>query len=298
MRSVTTFALLCLAATPQLLAADYNYRQIDFPNAESTEARGINARGDIVGSYTDAENVSHGFLKRDAVFTSIDFPGAAFTRGARVINNRGEIVGTFSDTAFVQHGYLLRDGQFSQIDFPGAGATTALGLNDAGDVTGSFIHETLGSENGYILRDGVFEGLQMPGGSTTMQVFSVQDNGRVFVGAALRPGEAFRGFISDESGKSRWIIFPGSQVSCTSARWINQQGDIVGLFSEVEDSDDCVGEGNHGFLLRSGEYTRIDIGGSIATAVLSINDDGVIVGRFTDSDGITHGFVAVPQEEP
>ena len=42
--------------------------------ARQTSARGINARGDIVGFYSDAANVQHGFLLHDGTFTTIDFP--------------------------------------------------------------------------------------------------------------------------------------------------------------------------------------------------------------------------------
>lgn len=37
---------------------------IDFPGARSTGILGINARGDVVGAYSDAANASHGFLAR------------------------------------------------------------------------------------------------------------------------------------------------------------------------------------------------------------------------------------------
>ena len=52
----------------------------------------------------------------------------------------------------------------------------------------------------------------------------------------------------------------------------------------------------HGFLLRQGKYTAIDAPGSTSTAVLAINDDGQIVGNYTDKQGNTHGFKAVPKD--
>jgi ribosomal protein L34 len=37
---------------------------IDYPGAVRTVTQGINARGDMVGPYTDAANKQHGFLLR------------------------------------------------------------------------------------------------------------------------------------------------------------------------------------------------------------------------------------------
>jgi hypothetical protein len=48
----------------------------------------------------------HGFLLRDGEFTSIDFPGALYTR-ALAINSRGDIVGAYRDAAGVNHDFLL-----------------------------------------------------------------------------------------------------------------------------------------------------------------------------------------------
>jgi len=62
--------------------------------AAQTSAKGINARGDIVGFYIAGG--THGFLLRDGRYTSLDFPVPG-VRGtiANGINPRGEIVGQY-----------------------------------------------------------------------------------------------------------------------------------------------------------------------------------------------------------
>jgi uncharacterized membrane protein len=72
------------------------YSPFDFPGATSTTAQGINAGGEIVGSYNDAGTPSrtHGFDLSGGTFTSIDVPGARVT-GARGISPGGDIVGTY-----------------------------------------------------------------------------------------------------------------------------------------------------------------------------------------------------------
>jgi hypothetical protein len=68
------------------------FTTIDVPGAISTNANGINGRGEIVGIYIDNNNVQHGFLLVDGAFITIDFPGASSTQ-LTGINRRGEIVG-------------------------------------------------------------------------------------------------------------------------------------------------------------------------------------------------------------
>ena len=64
--------------------------------AAQTGARGINARGDVVGFYV-AGGQQHGFLLTDGQFISLDFPvpGVRATI-ANGINARGEIVGQYT----------------------------------------------------------------------------------------------------------------------------------------------------------------------------------------------------------
>jgi probable HAF family extracellular repeat protein len=63
--------------------------------AAQTSARGINARGEVVGFYV-AGGKQHGFLLKDRQYTSLDFP-VPDVRGtiANGTNARGEIVGQY-----------------------------------------------------------------------------------------------------------------------------------------------------------------------------------------------------------
>ena len=44
-----------------------------------------------------------------------------------------------------------------------------------------------------------------------------------------------------------------------------------------------------------GAYDVIDPPGSVDTFVFGLNDDGVVVGVFTDRNGVLHGFTATPK---
>jgi uncharacterized membrane protein len=111
------------------LMSDGAFTSIDVPGAIQTVSFppqvGMNAAGDVVGSYCAAEPCPllvtdnfvsvHGFLRswedRDNAgqVTTIDFPGAS-GGGAFGINTRGDIVGAYFDASHRTHGFLRSRG--------------------------------------------------------------------------------------------------------------------------------------------------------------------------------------------
>ncbi len=104
------------------LLSNGSFTSIDFPGAIETASAdisfgGLTDSGDIVSDYcNDVRCLEHfrfgkgngnadGFLLSGAVFTTIDFPGAAAT-GSFGINDSGDIVGGYLDTSGGVHGYL------------------------------------------------------------------------------------------------------------------------------------------------------------------------------------------------
>jgi hypothetical protein len=215
---------------------------------------GINSRGDLAGSYADANAVSHGFVQKGDTgeITTIDFPGAAtmpFNGGTLVssINNRGDVVGRYTtDVCCLIHGFLKRGDEFISIDFPGAIENEPLGINSSGDVVGYYVDRDAGgnfSFHGFIWSDGV--------------ISSVPD-------------------------------FPDSFL-ISAASGINSRGDIVGYYL----ANPPTSAFEHGYLLSHGVFTRIDFPGADLTSVSGINSCGDIVGRYVTTDGYQdHGFLA------
>jgi uncharacterized membrane protein len=58
------------------------------------QTNGINARGEIVGTYTTPDEVYHGLLRHGGRVWRIDYPGAAGTE-VHFINERGDITGAY-----------------------------------------------------------------------------------------------------------------------------------------------------------------------------------------------------------
>ncbi|MGA2889565.1 MAG: hypothetical protein ABSE51_16070 [Terracidiphilus sp.] len=84
--------------------------------------------------------------------------------------------------------------------------------------------------------------------------------------------------------------FPG--VTSTLGYGVNDRGDVVGAYQINPDPlGNPTTAGQHGFVLKNGTYTTIDVPfpGATSTGAVGINNHGVIVGSY--SDGSFHGFV-------
>jgi hypothetical protein len=297
MRRFATAILSSLAICSPIYAADYRFVQIDVPDAVMTKAYAINARGHIGGIYVDSAGVSHSFLLRNGVFETIDVPRAAVTLAVRGINARGDIAGNINDSKTRFHGYLRVDGKFRQIDYPGSTHTFVYSINNAGDIGGEFLNAE-GNLSAYIFKNGNFYEVSVPGESFQANVHSVQDNGRVLVGGVFLSSDGGgHGFMRSRPGEFEIVDFPGQSAPCSLVEFINERGEMVGSFSDVDTVEECDHPPNsHGYLLRNGKFSVIDFPGAAATELHAINNYSTIVGEFTDANGTIHGFKAVPRK--
>ena len=267
----------------------YRYTKIDVPHGSRTFPRGINARGDVLGSYVDANGVGHDFVLHNGVFSNVVYPGNA-AAAARAMNARGDIVGSVD-----VHAFLLHDGKLTKFDYPGASATIAFGINNSGDISGQYV-TAAGDERGFIKRDGKFNTISVPGG-IDFRLHGSQDNGRVMVGDELRDSDQSQRGFRLRPGFVRLMNPPGTIFPCSHARGINERGDVAGAFAIVNTAEECAGgPPTHGFVLRDDTYYVIDFPGAHNNFVFGINDDGAVVGVFVDDSGNIHGFKATPRD--
>jgi len=81
------------------LLADGTLTTLDPPGSTSTQAFGLNNRGQVVGAYLDAAGNTHGFVYRDGRFQSVDDPQGVNNTLINGINPRGQIVGFYGPDA-------------------------------------------------------------------------------------------------------------------------------------------------------------------------------------------------------
>jgi probable HAF family extracellular repeat protein len=264
----------------------FGFTTIDVPGAVFTSASGINARGDIVGSYKNGDGRTHGYLLRDGEFTTIDFPGSAGT-DAKGISPSGEIVGDYWVAGVAPgvnfRGYMrTADGDFLPVDYPGHTHAilqrilpdgTILGCRHDGDFTATM--------KGIIIsRQGYAEIEQF----ASMQNGATPDR-RHIVGLYTNTAGSQQGFLIDDGVFKP--LFVGDIP--TFAAWdMNPAGEIIGVYTTSVGATTVF----HGFVLRDEGYVSIDVPGATATRAFGINARGDVVGAYVTTDKKTHGFLA------
>jgi len=262
----------------------FDFTTIDVPGAVATTAWGINARGDIVGGYTDGTGRSHGYLLRDGEFTTIDYSALASTE-ARGIGPSGEIVGWYrfpeEATGPNLHGFLrTKEGTFVAVNDPPHISTVANRILPDGTIVGcrhdidqmSTMRGIVISKKSSIAELDVFGSMYNGGTSDARRTVGLYYN----QAAANR----VEGFLIDD-GEFTALVVSGSTV--TQAWDINPAGEIVGLYASAGVF--------HGFVLRDEQYTPVDFPGATATRARGINSRGDIVGTYAVG-AVTHGFLA------
>ena len=211
---------------------------------------------------------------------------------AKGIDNAGDIVGTYL-VSKVYNGYeRLADGTFnSYYDSAGIG-TLGVGINSGGttivgEVCAKVSKEMMrplfgrggrGCNDGYALvgfiyQNGSFTQYEFQGLPGTY-INAINDNG-VFVGNYYDSStKLLVGFISN--GKT--ISYGSSGTSLSS---INDNGNIVGWAGSIGIQATLAGK-----VVKTFQYP-----GAVSTSAFGINISKEVVGVYTDSSGVTHGFL-------
>jgi hypothetical protein len=179
-----------------------SFLTLDVPGATWNQASGINDDDTIVGAYCTASlpnpcegsGATHGFLRSNGEFTTIDVSGAIATDAFR-INDMGHIVGFYENADLTTHGFQMVTGNVVTIDGPGATSTSALGINDGGALVGQF--ETSGSLTfAYLLLQGTF--VPVNPCSCARSAFEINNSGQIV------------GLYVDAGGQHGFLATPGT----------------------------------------------------------------------------------------
>jgi uncharacterized membrane protein len=196
------------------------------PGALATFASGINAAGDIVGQYSDAAGVTHGFLRTpDGQFSTIDFPGEPLTT-ITGINSFGTMVGYYvhnlEEEEAPAKGFVLDRSGFHVLPQPDIRPRA---IADDGTIVGSMSDV---EQHSFVLQQGIVRRFDCAGAVFT-DLHDVLANGTM-VGVMLTD------FTSPIQG---FIVRDGGCEPLGAGVWpegINQRGTIVGqIFSAVRD---------------------------------------------------------------
>ena len=273
----------------------YEFTNIDVEGAVATIAFGINARGDIVGVYSDGKQV-HGFLRQNGVVTTIDYTGSAdgtvLGTEARGIGPNGEIVGDYwtdkeQFPSVADHGFRRSpSGEFTRVDFPNHVNTIAQRILPDGTILGCrHDQNTLDTMHGIMIGRAdtteLDDGMSMTNGATP--------DHRRSVGLISMNGLQQAFLVSD--GTLTPFMIPSS--TATTAWDMNPSGEIVGWYRDTRAVP------IHGYVMTDDGYESIDIPdvpNLTATRVFGINAGGDVVGNYSvtvNKVTTTHAFVAL-----
>ena len=246
----------------------YNFTTIDFPGGTSTQGRGINQQGDVVGIYTDSgTGLIRGFRLSGGSYSKIDFPGTVQTY-PRGIDKKGDVVGFLIDASGVFHGFLLNSGGFHQIDVPGSLGTAVRAITDTGLIVGDTTFDNATFEC-FVLKNGNYSTFSFPG-----------QNANFCVGISRR-GDVLGGNGNGFNFVRRLGRF--TSIAVPNPIGMNDLDQVVG------------GSGGKGYMADIGSVTIVDPPGADSSVARGINLKGVIVGNYTAS-GVAHGFIATPTQ--
>ena len=275
---------LTLTVSAPILHAQSGLVSLDYPNSVETECNDVNLNGVIVGHYIDSNGADHGFTRINGQLSTVDVPNSLGTLLYGV--SLSHAVGWYTDNSGIVHGAVIdTKGNVKTIDPPGSTATNAWSINDSGTVVGDYT-DSSGVFHGFILANGKYTSYDAPGGSILTEVLGINNAG-VIVGIFDDSSGVEHGF-AQVKGKFIQIDDPESGGAVTATDRINSSGEVVGLWGTSSSGPFS------GYHAKNGVFTTITFPGSFETRTRGLNDKGVVVGRYTDQNGVIHGYYGVP----
>lgn len=265
-------ALFCstaVALASPAFAQQPTLQRFTVPGADVTYARGIDAQGNVAGSYLPPGGVFRGYL-RDAsgAVQLLDWPGGTrtffegMTSGGTAL---GFAVGPGSSGPVEYFG-----GNWTALTPPPQSSVFLQGGNDAGLRVGHLIASDA-SRHGVLFTNGVATLLDFPGANST-ELESVNASG-IVVGnyESNSPGD-WHGFVHDMgAGTFTTLDMPGA--GWTRLRGSNDQGDIVG--------EALFGGQRRAILYSGGQWSELDLFGVLGDSLAAdIANDGRICGEY------------------
>jgi hypothetical protein len=182
---------------------------------------------------------------------------------------------------------------FVTIDVPDAIATFGLGISNQGLVTGEYVDAAF-NVHGFVYEDGVITTVDAPTSNPPLsQTVLYNINNQGWVGAQYVADDGVLRAAGYNVNTQAWTtlpVIPGTGY--TGAGGVNARGVFAGNWS----TDPTASTGNQGWTFdsKTNSYSFFDVPGADksqgGTIVNGINNAGVVVGLFYDSQGNLHGF--------
>ena len=229
---------------------------IEYPGASATYADFVSTLGNVVGSYVDAEDTYHAYLRGPGgSFATLDLPLKGkldyfFLHG---INSALIAVGRAKAVGDVPRTYAGNPVGIQELKFPGSVSTEGWNVNEDNSIVGHY-DTADGLRHGFIAR---------PKEDTPQS----------------RPGVV----PPDLNYTFESIDVPGVDFLAVTAS--SDFGDYAGNMRSADDEKDVA------FTLINGVFTTYDFSDSQGTYFYALGNDGTAAGHYQDSDGLYHGVI-------
>ncbi|WP_222432393.1 hypothetical protein [Leekyejoonella antrihumi] len=208
------------------------------------------------------------------------------------INDRGVMAGYFGSgqPGHPNKGYTLSgdhdQDNYRNENFPGSAQTQVTAINDRNQTVGFWV-DSVGNSYGFADVRGHFTDVVDPhgqgaaaGGATTEQLLGVNEQNQA-VGFWTDANGNNHGFRYDLRSRTFHEIHVPGQAS-VMATSINDRGDVA-----ISASD---GNTQMAYLLHHGRAYAVTAPGGGNIQAFGINDRDQVVGQYTDSAGVAHGY--------
>ena len=196
-------------------------------------AFGVTESGTIVGFLTPPGNGISGYIETSSgSITTVDYPGAYYTRLFGTNSNGTEYVGSEYNGSF--HGLLDVNGTLSAVDYPTGGWTSVQAVDNAGDYAGSNCPTGVNQPSpgqvgagciGFVHVGSTWIPISYPGAQGTT-IYGMNNHG-VLVGVYSDQAGVQHGFAYSAK-KKKFVAFNVPGATATFLQGINDKLDLVG----------------------------------------------------------------------
>jgi hypothetical protein len=253
-----------------------------------TQAVAINSRGDSTGTYADALDSLHGFLRKaNGTITNFDIPGATCAGSYGLctqpyaINSSGAITGMGCDSVTCHAFIRTYDGSFTIFDPPNSIISQGNAISDDGTVVGVWYDAAFVTHGFIRTRNGSFSTFDPPGSFNGINPSSISEEGTI-AGDYYDLSWTTHGFVRKPDGSIYSFDPPGSTGTGAG---INDEQVVFGGFSDSS----FIGHGY--FMFRPGNFKVFDVpNATFGTYPTGLTNSGVVTGIYQSNTGV-HGFL-------
>ena len=218
------------------------------------------------------------------VIVTFDYPGGATATMPQKIEDQTDLVGTVITADGKERGFIYKplSHKFSPLlipPFANRGPTEGRGINFRRHVVGDYLNESDGTFHGYLMVHPNCTPTPTPTPTPTATPTAMPREIAMATASDLP-------FVSDPDVQPQCPLiyspFDLTGALDTIPLGINNLGDICGtaIFSDSQP----------GFISVLQVVTTFAVPGATATFAYQVNDSGQIIGYYTDSNGIAHGY--------